>query len=63
MLIWKNEEGKIVVEKEEEGKDADEIINWLQKNAPECFTSDIENEGYKLEGLDKWSKKKLGIKD
>ena len=52
---------KLVREKECEGKTADEIIDWLRKNAPECFTEEVQKKGYRTEGLDIWSKKKLGL--
>ncbi len=61
-LIWKLEEGKIIVEKDEEGKTVEEIIDWLEKNAPKCTEWEIRKSGYKIEGFDKWSKKKLGLK-
>ena len=61
-LLWKQEEGKIVVEKDEEGKDAEEIIPWLKENAPSCGTWEPQKTGYEIEGLDTWAKKKLGLK-
>ena len=62
-LVWRQEEGKIIIEKEGEGKNADEVIGWLRENAPECFTEEIQKNGYKIEGLDTWSKRKLGLKE
>ena len=62
-IIWKQEEGKIIVEKDEEGKEAEEIIQWLQDNAPECGSWESGKKGYKTEGLDSWSKKKLDLKE
>ena len=62
-LIWKHEEGKVIVEKDEEGKDAEEIIEWLQEKAPECGNWEPQARGDKIEGLDLWSKKKLGLKE
>ncbi len=62
-IVWKQEEGKVIVEKAEEGKDAEEIIQWLQENAPECGMWESQKTDYKTEGLDAWSKKKLGLRE
>ena len=62
-IVWKQEAGKVIVEKDEEGKNAEEIIQWLQENAPECGIWEPQKTEYKIEGLDTWSKKKLGLKE
>ncbi len=62
-IVWKQEEGKVIVEKDEEGKDTEEVIQWLQENAPECGVWEPQKTDYKIEGMESWSKKKLGLRE
>lgn len=61
-VIWVLENDRAYIVKQND-IDVEELIAWLRRNAPECFTENVEEEEFDKWGFDKkWVMRKIGLK-